>query len=170
MAGILSLLNFLLFRFAIVRKIVFALSSILLIACGFDVGGMLERESYKYAGSHLGWDNSNIDTMILISSFMLLMAVLMTFGDSLLDFEESTEYNVDVSEFLGSYYLNVSEHTCAAPQFYIYYAISTAAAVLVYFLGIEWLRWFYIYGILGCIFLAYLVIIKPLILKFVKRY
>ncbi len=162
---ILLILNVLLFRFALVRKLVYLVASIILIACGFNLGALLKKDSFLIGGSTLSWDNSNIDTMIVFSVIMLILVLLMSIGDSLLDFEEDIGFNVNVSEFLGSYFFSVSEERITVPSFFTYYAVATVIALVIHYVCVIWLKWFNIFGILGCVALAYMIVIKPILIK-----
>ena len=164
-AVVLLIVNFTLFRLGFIRKLLHIACSIILIICGFEVNKLLEKEAFMIGGSSLSWDNDNIDTLIMVSVIMLIMLVLISFGDSLLDFEESTDYDVDVTGFLGVYFFSVSEETVHFPSFFMYYGIATVVGLVTYFVFIFLLHWFWIFGVLGCIALAYELVVKPIILK-----
>lgn len=166
LAGVvLFVLNFILFRFGFVRKLIYIVCSIILIVVGFEVNKLIKENTVMIGGS-ISWDNSNIDTLIVTSMVMLIMVLLMSVGDSLLDFEDAYEYDVDVMEFFGTYFFSVSEETVSVPSFLTYYAIATVVALIIYFVGIVWWKWFWTFGVVGCIALGYELIIKPILLKF----
>lgn len=168
-AFVLLILNFILFRFAFVRKLIFIASSIVLIASGFSLGDMIKKNSTMIGGKLLWNTTDRIETLILMSVIMFIFVLLMSFGDSLLEFEECDEYDVSVTEFLGTYFFKVSEHAISVPSFFTYYAISTGISLVVYFVFISWFHVFNIFGIFGCIALGYLLIIKPILLKLAGR-
>lgn len=157
----LSVLNIFLFRFALARKIVCILCAIALIILG---ASYMNAVAFKY-----GEDTVNI--MRAYCMGFLIMAVLMAFGDSLQDFDEVDEYRVGASEFMGVYFVSVSEERSSAPKFFLYYIISTAVAFAVLLLFIATLSWHKIFMIIGCIVLGYELILKPIILRIAaKRY
>lgn len=164
-AGVLFVLNLLLFRVGFIRKLLYIGSSVALIACGFELSKLLKEHSVLIGGSTLSWENGNIDTLLVTCMIMLIMVLLMSVGDSLLDFEEGTDYGIDVTEFLGTYFFSVSEERISIPSFFIYYAGASVIAILVYYIFVFWAKWFSVFGVIGCVALGYLFIIKPILIK-----
>ncbi len=166
-AVVLLILNFTLFRIGIIRKLVYIGLAILLIAVGFSFKTEVAKVVTNMGGK-IEWNKGNkVPTLASFSTVILLFVTLLSFGDSLLDFDDSTEYNVDFFSFLGTYFFRVSEETVSFPSFFTYYGISTVFALIVYLVGVCWLHWFAIYGIIGIIILVYIFIVKPILLKFV---
>lgn len=161
--AVLFILNFLLFRFSLIRKLITIGSGAILTLCGFEVNKLLKQ--YAYTSGVFGWDNSNIDTLLVVSVIMLIIVLLMSFGDSLLDFEDTTFYSSNVVRSFGLYFISISEETVPVSTFFTSYAISTGVAIAIYFVAIHLLKWFWIFGVLGCIVLTYEILLKPILLS-----
>ena len=164
-AFVLLILNFTVLRFGFIRKALYIISTILLIAVGFSFNSEVAKVMTNMGGK-IEWNiGNNVPSLATFSTIDLIFVILLSFGDSLSDFEDTTDYNVDVTSFLGVYFFKCSEEVVSVPSFFSYYLISTVAGLVVYIVGVCWLHWFAIYGIIGIIILAYIFVIKPILLK-----
>ncbi|MCH5179773.1 MAG: hypothetical protein J1F32_00965 [Erysipelotrichales bacterium] len=161
-ALVLMILNFIFFRFAFIRKLVYAVCSVGLVAVGFS----LKEEIIKNGGELTSYRNNNIETLTTFSVILLLFVILMSFGDSLMDFSEETGYSVSGFELFGTYFFSISEETIEIADFFTYYAIATVGALAIWLICFVWFHWFAIFGILGCVALGFLFVLKPLLFRF----
>lgn len=167
---VLLVLNFILFRFGFVRKLITLASSIGLIIIGFDVSKRL-KENAIYINGGVSWDDEVTVTLVTLCVVMVGIVLLMSFDDTLMDFEDGLQYDVEGFAFLGTYYITgVTVEHVEFPSFLTCYGIATAIAIVVYFVGIKLLKWFWMFGVFGIIALAWLVVIKPILLKVNNSY
>lgn len=156
--GAVVILNLTLFHFAFIRRLGIAAASV-----GLIIFGQTLEYACKGEVPHLLGDNPSGATLY-ICLVCLIAAVLLSFDDSLLDFECIDEFEVSAFSVLGIWFVDVNDEKTETPAFFGYYIGSTITAILLHIIFVSWLGYINFYWIVGIVILAYSFAVKPIII------
>lgn len=154
---IMLLLNFLLFRFSLIRKLLTVGAGVVLLLWGNFV-----MADPRYS------DPTGPNAALCI--FALALSLILACGDTLLDVEEGWDSSISVFEFLGVYYVEVSEERTETPAFVGIYFGANIIACIAHFVCFQWMSWVNFYTIMGIIIIGYTLLLKPVVGFILSRF